>query len=73
MAHLRQLLDAILSMALIGDSEQCHKARKWSSWMRFVLIVVFLALAALVGLFIYGQMIEPDTTIIEQEAVHGQN
>ncbi len=37
--------------------------------MRFVLIVVFLGLAALVGLFIYGQMLEPETRVIEQEAL----
>ena len=37
--------------------------------MRFVLITVFLVIAALVGLFIYGQMLEPETAVIEQEAV----
>lgn len=38
--------------------------------MRFTLIVALAALAALAGLFIYGQMLQPDTRVIEQEA-HG--
>ena len=37
--------------------------------MRFVLIVVVLAVAVLAGLYIYGQMLEPETRIIEQEAL----
>ena len=36
--------------------------------MRFILIIFLLALAALVGLYIYGGMIEPETRTIEQEA-----
>jgi len=36
--------------------------------VRFFLIVAFLALAALVGLYIYGGMIKPETQLIEQEA-----
>mgnify|MGYP000527738445 CR=1 FL=1 len=39
--------------------------------MRFILIVAVLAVAALIGLFIYGQMLQPDTRLIEQEAVRG--
>ncbi len=39
--------------------------------MRFILIVAALIVAALVGLFIYGQMLEPETRLIEQEAVRG--
>ena len=39
--------------------------------MRFILIVAVLVVAALIGLFIYGQMLQPDTRLIEQEAVRG--
>ena len=38
-------------------------------FVRFVLIVVFVVLALLVGLFIYGQLLQPDTRVIEQEAI----
>ncbi len=37
--------------------------------MRFILVILGVALLALVGLFIYGQMLQPDTRQIEQEAV----
>ncbi|MEM9495566.1 MAG: hypothetical protein AAGA09_06145 [Pseudomonadota bacterium] len=37
--------------------------------VRFILIVVFLALAVLAGLFIYGQSLQPQTRVIEQEAI----
>lgn len=36
--------------------------------MRFVIILLLLALAALAALFVYGQMLEPDQQVIEQEA-----
>lgn len=36
--------------------------------MRFILIFLLLAIAALVGLYIYGGIIEPETSTIEQEA-----
>lgn len=35
--------------------------------MRFVAIIILAVLAALVGLFIYGQMLEPETRTIEVE------
>lgn len=38
--------------------------------MRFILILVLLALAALVGLFVYGQMAQPELQTIEQEALN---
>jgi hypothetical protein len=38
--------------------------------VRFVVIVILLALAAMVGLFIYGQMLEPEQVEIEVEAVN---
>jgi hypothetical protein len=38
--------------------------------VRFVVIVILLALAATVGLFIYGQMLEPEQVEIEVEAVN---
>lgn len=41
--------------------------------MRFFLIVVVLILAALVGLFIYGQLMQPQTQTIEQEAVRADS
>ncbi|MEQ1931098.1 MAG: hypothetical protein ABL957_11315 [Parvularculaceae bacterium] len=37
--------------------------------MRFILAILGIALLALIGLFVYGQMLEPDTRRIEQEAV----
>lgn len=37
--------------------------------MRFVLILAVLIVAALAGLYIYGQMLEPETRTIEQEAL----
>ncbi|MEL7490693.1 MAG: hypothetical protein AAGJ73_08230 [Pseudomonadota bacterium] len=36
--------------------------------MRFILIMVLIAVVALVGLYIYGGMIEPETQLIEEEA-----
>ncbi len=41
-----------------------------SSFVRFVGILVLLALAGLVGLFVYGQMLEPETREIRTEANH---
>ena len=38
--------------------------------VRFVVIMVLLALAALVGLFVYGQMLEPAQGEIEVDAVN---
>ena len=40
--------------------------------MRFILIVVLLALAALAGLFIYGQLLQPEVRTIEQEAINAE-
>lgn len=37
--------------------------------MRFAAGVVVVALLALAGLFFYGEMLEPQTRTIEQEAV----
>ncbi|MEO0880142.1 MAG: hypothetical protein AAFY22_10570 [Pseudomonadota bacterium] len=39
--------------------------------MRFVLIVIGLIIAALIGLYIYGGMIEPETRLIEQDVTEG--
>jgi hypothetical protein len=39
--------------------------------VRFFLVIILLALAALAGLFIYGQLLQPETRTIEQEAVSG--
>lgn len=36
--------------------------------MRFVAVVFLLAVAGLVGLYVYGQMLEPETRTIEVEA-----
>ncbi|MEM8935634.1 MAG: hypothetical protein AAGC77_04435 [Pseudomonadota bacterium] len=41
--------------------------------VRFALILILLALAGLVGLFVYGQLMEPDTRIIEQEAINASD
>jgi len=40
-----------------------------SGKVRFVVILLVLVIAALGGLYLYGQMLEPDTRIIEQEAL----
>ena len=40
--------------------------------MRFVLIMVVLVLAVMGGLFVYGQMLEPQTHTIEVEARDAQ-
>lgn len=37
--------------------------------MRFALIVLAVAIIAIIGLFVYGQLLEPDTRVIEQEAL----
>lgn len=37
--------------------------------MRFALIVLAAVIVVIVGLFLYGQMLEPDTQVIEQEAL----
>lgn len=36
--------------------------------MRFVVILLLLALAAMAGLYVYGQMLEPEQRMIEEEA-----
>lgn len=41
--------------------------------MRFVLIVIGLVIAGLIGLYIYGGMIEPETRLIEQDVTEGAN
>lgn len=41
--------------------------------MRFVIIVAAVAVVAVVGLFIYGQMLEPQTQQIEQDVSGGGN
>lgn len=37
--------------------------------MRFVLILAVIVLAAMAGLFIYGQALEPETSVIEVDAL----
>ncbi len=36
--------------------------------MRFIAVIALLAVAGLIGLFVYGQMMEPDLREIEVEA-----
>ena len=36
--------------------------------LRFVIILILAVLAVLAGLFVYGQMLEPETRTISQEA-----
>jgi hypothetical protein len=36
-----------------------------------VVILILIALAVLAGLFVYGQMLEPETRTITQEAQNG--
>jgi len=37
--------------------------------LRFVLILLFLAAVVLAGLYLYGQMLEPETHSIEVDAL----
>lgn len=37
--------------------------------MRFALIILAVVVVAIVGLFFYGHLLEPDTHVIEQEAL----
>jgi hypothetical protein len=37
--------------------------------VRFVVIVVVVAILAVAGLYIYGLMLKPDVTTIEQNAI----
>jgi len=39
--------------------------------MRFVLILVILGLVVAAGLYVYGEMLEPKTNIITEEARDG--
>lgn len=39
--------------------------------MRFIAVIVLLVLAGLAGLFVYGQMMEPEVREIQVEANHG--
>jgi len=43
-----------------------------SGGVRFVLIIMVIVLAVLAGLYVYGQMLEPQTHTIEVEALDGQ-
>ena len=52
-----------------GGNGRCDGISEAWGAVRFVLIVVFLILAVLAGLFIYGQSLQPQTRIIEQEAI----
>lgn len=36
--------------------------------MRFALMMLAVAVVAIVGLFVYGHLMEPETRLIEQEA-----
>jgi len=40
--------------------------------VRFVLAIILVVVLILMGLFVYGGMIEPDVKTIEQEAVDAQ-
>lgn len=41
--------------------------------MRFILLLAAVAIVALVGLFIYGQMLEPETRTITEEVRDGES
>lgn len=41
--------------------------------MRFIIIIAVIVIAAILGLFLYGQMLEPDTRVIEQDAYEAGN
>ncbi len=39
--------------------------------MRFAVIIIVVALLAVVGLYVYGLTLSPETRMIEQDAVAG--
>lgn len=41
--------------------------------MKFIIVVAGAALLALIGLFVYGQMLEPQTRQIEQDVAVDPN
>jgi len=47
-------------------------ANSGADTLRFVIILILIALAALVGLFVYGEMLEPETRTITQEAENAE-
>lgn len=49
-------------------SQRSGASRRGKVSVRFVAIIVLLALAGLIGLFVYGQMMEPELREIEVEA-----
>ncbi|PQA88988.1 hypothetical protein CW354_03295 [Marinicaulis flavus] len=53
-----------------GPTAAEERRRRRSGGVRFVAILVLLVLAGLIGLFVYGQMMEPDLHEIEVEANH---
>ncbi len=36
--------------------------------MRFIIVILLLFLAAMAGLYVYGQMLDPEQRMIEEEA-----
>jgi hypothetical protein len=52
----------------LRQKSQCKVGRNES--VRFIAIIVLVALAGLIGLFVYGQMMEPELRDIEVEANH---
>lgn len=58
------------SSAKLAEIRKCLKEAE--SNVRFVLAIILVVVLILMGLFVYGGMIEPDVKTIEQEAVDAQ-
>lgn len=50
---------------------RCESNEREQTGVRWVLVVAVLILAILAGLYIYGDMLQTDTRMIEQEALRG--
>lgn len=54
----------------LGRRVGTRETQRRAIGVRFVVIMILLAIAALAGLFVYGQMLEPEQVEIEVEAVN---
>ncbi len=53
-----------------GAARRKLRGFRRSGGVRFVSVIVLLVLAGLIGLFVYGQMMEPEIREIEVDASH---
>ncbi len=63
----------VCMVAMAAAGRRAGARNRGAGIVRFILVVVLLALAGLAGLYIYGEVLKPDTRTIEQEAVSAGN